>query len=234
MVKYMGGKSPHYMFFMEHPKYRKYLRSFEELDVVANHERKSTRTKIEPRGKIAMFVGYVDDHTGDVYRFIHLKNQHVILSRDARWMNIMWKAYMKKQKCIIQGLQITDEDFESDDEDEIRENWAHQPNKEEIPSQDQQRRLGLDIDMIGAREENLVSTRSQTLEMRSPSNEAMERANVNRYNWIQETCYISAVTSDPDEPNNYNEAWNHQSPNERRKWREAITKELYNMENKKV
>ena len=58
--------------------------------------------------------------------------------------------------------------------------------------------------MIGAREENLGSTRSQTLEMRSPSNLAMERANVNMENWIQETCYISAVTSGPDEPNHFN------------------------------
>ena len=48
--------------------------------MVANHERKSTRTKIEQRGKTARFVGYADDHTGDVYRFIHLKTQHVILS----------------------------------------------------------------------------------------------------------------------------------------------------------
>ena len=51
-------------------------------------------------------------------------------------------------------------------------------------------------------------------------------------NWIQETCYISAVTSGPDEPKNFNEAWNDQCQNEIRKWREAITKELYCMENK--
>ena len=78
---------------------------------------------------------------------------------------------------------------------------------------DQQRRLGLDTDMIGAREENLCSTRSRTLEMRSPSNQAMERANINLDNWIQETYYISAITSGPDEPNTFNEAWNHQCPN---------------------
>ena len=30
----------------------------------------------------------------DVYRLINLKPQHVILSRDARWMDIMWIAYM--------------------------------------------------------------------------------------------------------------------------------------------
>ena len=76
------------------------------------------------------------------------------------------------------------------------------------------------------REENLGSTRSQTLEMRSPSNHAMERANISIDNWIQETCYMSAVTSGPDEPNNFNEAWNHQCPNERGKWREAINKRV--------
>ena len=51
--------------------------------------------------------------------------------------------------------------------------------------------------------------------MRSQSDQAMERANINMDNWIQETCYMSAVTSGPDEPNNFNEAWNHQSLNEK-------------------
>ena len=137
---------------------------------------------------------------------------------------------MRKQQYISQGLQTIDEDFESDDDDETQGKWINQQtehrDREDVPPIDQQRRLGLDIDMIGAREENLGSTRSQTLEMRSPSNQAMERANVNMDNWIQETWYMSAVTSEPDEPNNFNEAWIHQSQNERRKWREAITKRI--------
>ena len=45
---------------------------------------------------------------------------------------------------------------------------------------------------------------------------------------------MSVVTPGPDEPNHFNEAWNHHSLNDREKWREAITKELYCMENKKV
>ena len=69
--------------------------------------------------------------------------------------------------------------------------------------------------------------------MRTPSNQAMERANINMDYWNQETCSISGVTSGPDEPSNFKEAWNHQCLNERRKWREAITKELYCMETKK-
>ena len=70
--------------------------------------------------------------------------------------------------------------------------------------------------------------------MRSLSNQVMERPNINKDNWIQATCYISEVTSRPDEPNHFNEAWNHHSPNYRKKWREAITKELYCMGNKKA
>ena len=96
-----------------------------------------------------MFVGYADDDTGDVYRFIHLKTQHVILSRDARWMNIMWKAYMRKQQCINHGLLIIDKDFESAADDEIKGYWFNQQpgyrDREDIPPLIQQRRLGLDM-----------------------------------------------------------------------------------------
>ena len=44
----------------------------------------------------------------------------------------------------------------------------------------------------------------------------MERANIIMDHWIQETHYISGVASGPDEPNNFNEAWNHQCLNERK------------------
>ena len=80
-----------------------------------------------------MFVGYADDHTGNVYRFIHPKTQHAILSRDERWMNIIWKAYMRKQQHINHGLQIIDEDFESDEDgDEIQGDWFNH-NKDTEP-----------------------------------------------------------------------------------------------------
>ena len=66
------------------------------------------------------------------------------------------EIYMRKQQCINHGLQIIDEYFESGDEDEIRENWFYQQpenrDREESTPLDQQRRLRLDIDMIGGRE----------------------------------------------------------------------------------
>ena len=43
-----------------------------------------------------MFVGYADDHTKDVNRFLNIHTKRIILSRDMRWLNIIWKQYKKK------------------------------------------------------------------------------------------------------------------------------------------
>ena len=68
------------------------------MAVVVSHDRKTTRTKLEERGRTVMFVGYADDPAGDVYRFIHIKKGQISLSRDVKWLNRVWNAYMKKQK----------------------------------------------------------------------------------------------------------------------------------------
>ena len=140
-----------------------------------------------------MFVGYADDHAGDVYRFINIQTKKVILSRDAQWLNLFWKHYkMKHNNPRRQQVQLfLDEE----------ENWSLEGSDTENNEVDgdgndttEQRRLGLDIDMIGAREEELGMTRSQTQEMFSPRNESMERAELAMEQGIQETCLISVVT----------------------------------------
>ena len=90
----------------------------------------------------------------------------------------------------------------------------------------EQRKLGLDTEMIGAREDEMGRTRSQTQEMFSPRNESMERAELTMEDWIQETCLISAVTSGPTEPTAFREAWYSPVEIERDNWRAAIRKEI--------
>ena len=41
--------------------------------VVADTDNKVGRTKIDPRGKISLFVGYSTQHAGDVYRLLNPK-----------------------------------------------------------------------------------------------------------------------------------------------------------------
>ena len=55
----------------------KHLRSFGEMAVVAIHEKEKMRSKLDNRGKTCMFVGYADDHAGDVYRYLNVKPKSV-------------------------------------------------------------------------------------------------------------------------------------------------------------
>ena len=83
--------------------------------------------------------------------------------------------------------------------------------------------------MIGAREETLGKTRSETKGLSSPTNESMERADLTMEDWIQETCFISAVTSGPTEPKTFQEAWHSPVEEERNNWQMAIRKEIKSM-----
>ena len=62
-----SAKSPPFtQFFGVDAKYTKHLRVFGEMCVVADTDNKVGRTKIDPRGKISLFVGYSTQHAGDV------------------------------------------------------------------------------------------------------------------------------------------------------------------------
>ena len=51
------------------------------------------------------------DHAGDVYRFPNPKTKKIIMSRDARLMNLMWRHYKRRQNYARRQVQLyLDED----------------------------------------------------------------------------------------------------------------------------
>ena len=179
MVRPERTKPPHTLFYGEDAKYVRSLRTFGELAVVAIHEGKKMRSKLDNRGKTCMFVGYADDHTKDVYRFLNIHTKRIILSRDVRWLNIRWKPYKKKSIYARSQVELFLDEEESSLGDEksfgeisimeILEGSEGDGNNTET-----QKRLGIDINMIGSREETLGKTRSKSKELSSPTNESME------------------------------------------------------------
>ena len=151
---------------------------------------------------------------------------------------------MQKQKRLDQNLEESKSDSDSEDySDEFQNHNKTEDvtrDGEEDQIQDskttaQERRLGIDISMRGTRESNLGSTRSQTQRIISTFKSPMKECTgpiLN--NWVQESCFKSALTSDPEEPKTFNEAWNHQEQKIRNLWREVIKKALNSMEFKKV
>ena len=108
-----------------------------------------------------MFVGYTDDHAGDAYRFLNVQTKRIIMSRDARWLNLLWKHYKKKHNHPRRRqveLFLDEEENLNLKENELEENKMEGDGN----NTPEQRRLGLDIGMIGARKETLGRTRSQT------------------------------------------------------------------------
>ena len=75
MVRQERTKPPNTLFYGEDAKYARSLRTFGEMAVVAIHEGKKMRSKLDNRGTTYMFVGYADDHTKDVYRFLNIQKR---------------------------------------------------------------------------------------------------------------------------------------------------------------
>ena len=67
MVRPDRTKQPYTLFYNKDAKFMKHLRSFGEMAVIAIHEGKKMRSKLDNRGKTCLFVGYADDHSGDMY-----------------------------------------------------------------------------------------------------------------------------------------------------------------------
>ena len=106
MVRPERTKTPHTLFYGEDAKYTRSLRTFGEIGVIAIHEGKKMRSKLDDRGKTCMFVGYADDQTKDVYRFLNIHTRRIILSRDVRWLNIIWKQYKRKSLYARRQVEL--------------------------------------------------------------------------------------------------------------------------------
>ena len=241
MVRKERTKPPFTLFYNDEPKYLKFLRSFGEMAVIAISDGKKMRSKLDTRGRTGIFVGYADDHAGNMYRFINIQKKRTILSRDIQWLNSFLKEYKKRRddsKKLVDEFYSHEEDDQTQDESETEE-----PRENEIEetrdsgdgnNTEEQKKLGIDIQIIGAREEELGRPRSQTQEMMSPRNESMERAELTMEDWIHETCLISAVTSGPTEPKTFQEAGHSPVEEERNNWQIAIRKEIKSMINRGV
>ena len=71
LVQDSAKRHPLTKFFGVDTKYAKHLRAYGEMCVVADKDNKVGRTKIDPRCKISLYVGYSTQHAGDVYRLLN-------------------------------------------------------------------------------------------------------------------------------------------------------------------
>ena len=55
------------------------------MGIIMVHKQEGHKSKIEDRGKEAIFVGYSNTHAGDAFQFSDIATKQMKISRDVRW-----------------------------------------------------------------------------------------------------------------------------------------------------
>ena len=237
-----SAKSPPFTQFIGvDAKYAKHLRVLGEMCVVADTDNKVGRTKIDPRGKVSLFVGYSNQYAGDVYRLLNPKTSRVIHSRDVKWIGIMCAEFYKIEMIDrASGYVDPDEDLQLEEEEDQgeQEEIEHEEDEPEVIQVGQsQAEEPTEIPVGVASDEPVTSrTRSQTTASEpiaarrrqalgsSPEMSAFADIKDDKTlnEWLHEIAFVTSTMSDPDESQSFQEAWWDPDLISREKWREAI------------
>ena len=106
------------VFYGKDAKYMRCLRTFGVMAVITINKGKKIRSKLDNTGKTCMFIRYADDQSRDVYRFLNIHTKRIIMSRDVRWLIIIWKHYRKKSIYARRQLELFLDEEKSSLEDE--------------------------------------------------------------------------------------------------------------------
>ena len=93
--------------------------------MIAISDGKKMRSKLDTRRRTGVFVGYADDHAGNVYRFINVQMKKIILSRDLQWLNSFCKQYKTRNndsRNLVEEFFPNDEDDQNLEESDTEEN----------------------------------------------------------------------------------------------------------------
>ena len=110
LVKNNYDPCAHEKVYDQLPGYTHKLRVFGEIGIVSNTGTISSAT--QDRGLKCIFLGYAEDHSGDVYRFYNMRTGKIILSRDVIWVN---KTYQEDKIQPVGLEQFYNEDEEDED-----------------------------------------------------------------------------------------------------------------------
>jgi Reverse transcriptase (RNA-dependent DNA polymerase) len=221
--KQNDAKSAHIMFYGKNPNWIENLHIFGEIGIINNGNK--IQGKLNNKGFPAMFIGYPEDHTSNVFQFINLETQSLILSRNVTWIEKMYGDYRNKTEEETSGFLIIDEleeDKENQDDDTNNENEPveNEGNQNENDSDDSD-----DDDEDGNAPKTRISGLQRALNnLNTFYNPTTEQANICR-------ALIANIHDGNPEPKNYHEVknskdWKH--------WWQAMSTEFKNMEDKKV
>ena len=183
-----------------------------------------------------MFLGYSTQYAGDVYRFLHMKTNHIIHSQDVQWLGKMWhELYSVLSKNSADAYVDPFDDY-------IEENGTGQEVEENIQDKEQAPVEEEDVHDSSLEEEEPIAARTRSHDsepiatrMRSQQDltDIAGFANIklgsNLNERLNEIAFVASEISDPSELQTFQQAWWHPDLEAREKWQHGIRLEFNKM-----
>ena len=182
--------------------------------VSADTSNKVGRTKIDTRGQLSMFVGSSTQHAGDVYRFLHLKTNHLFYSRDVQWLGKLWREFHNIPSTHSADDYVDPFDDYVDDTGTDQETESNVQEVEPTPMESEQSSLE-EVEPLAARTRSHDSahiasrTRSQQDDVTDIADFADVKTESNLHEWLNEIAFVTIEMSDPTEPQTFSLVWWH-------------------------
>ena len=240
---------PYYKFYGQLPSWIRNLKQFGEIAIITDHAKKKVQGKLMDRGFPAMFIGYPDNHPCDTYKFLNLRTNKTILSRDAVWLNKTWGKW--------KNINIeSNEDTDSDDDGSVHSEGNNAPilpndndanSTSDGSSTDHTEHQSKADDESSTPESRLFKApraergtklyralRNLDTEFNPTTRQYEEDDETNEEEIGMAELALVSIMSGARDPLTFAEAWFHPDPHERKMWREAISKEFRDMKRRNV
>ena len=244
IVSKTSEKCSYERFHGKKSKMVQHLRAFGEIGIVLKQKGKSMKGKLNDRGKPYIFVGYSDQHSGDVYRMYNPSTGKVSNTRDVRFLNMTYGAYKRKKKSAGEFLvdvetpeikkekdtgryDILKEETDSDEETSEKSNDSDSDEEKE-PEPEKTEMTGMRTRSRGAIAEK-IKINKEDARVRNAVKKLSVNWHPNTFDDVVEIALVGGTDDDYENPMSFDDAWNHPDEFERIKWREAIRKEIRDM-----
>ena len=180
-----------------------------------------------------MFLGYSTQHAGNVNRFLHMKTNHIIYSKDLQWLGKMWHEFYSIP-CSHSADAYVDpfDDYieETSTNQEVEDNVQE---TEEAPVEAEETSFE-EGEAIAARTrshdpEPIASRMRSQQDLTDIVGFADVKTGSNLNEWLNEIAFVTSEMSDPSEPQTFQQACWHPDLEAREKWCDGIRLEFNKM-----
>ena len=220
LISKKGEKSSYEKFFKNQQKFVSHLRTFGEVGIVL--DKKKIKSKLSDRGFRAIFVGYADNHAGDVYKMYNPNTSKITMTRDVRFLGKYFGEYDESTYDYEDDNNVEEEiGIEVNDSKEVNYAPTNESSETRIEVEDRPRTRSRGLPTQEKPEEGSEKLIREMRKLHDTWNPTLDD--------MVEVILVGGTDDTYENPSTFQEAWNHLDEEERKKWREAIRKEFRDM-----